>query len=91
MRASIDATTNVGTRLEVAANWLQRLRSAPYEGSTFKSWLRWSGNPANKADFDKVLGVWLTLHAPEARPTLMRRLDALVWAPLIYPEHDIGK
>src|ERR1700719_3734401 len=63
-------------RMELAAEWLQRLQSSPQDEAILKEWSNWCQSDAdNLAAFDRVHAVWDSFDSPivrknaqEARP-----------------------
>jgi len=55
-------------RMELAADWLQRLRSSTQDQALLKEWLEWcQSNPQNLAAFDRVRSVWDSFDDPTVR------------------------
>jgi transmembrane sensor len=55
-------------RMELAADWLQRLQSSPQDEALLKEWLQWcQSNPENLAAFDRVRSMWDSLDNPTVR------------------------
>src|SRR5580698_3514130 len=71
-------------RMELAADWLQRLQSSPQDTAILKEWSNWCQSDAeNLAAFDRVHAVWdsfdnpiVRKNAQEARPRRPFRTQA---------------
>src|SRR5260221_8616433 len=55
-------------RMELAADWLQRLQSSPQDEALLKEWLQWcQSDPQNLAAFDRVRIMWDSFDNPTVR------------------------